>query len=71
MDVNDNIISKQSIRNAIEKHNHMEMMEEISGSKKMEKVKLYDFSKIQKYMSGKSVDLTRMCFKTRCEMTQI
>ena len=43
-------------------------MEEMNGSKKMGKVKHADFTQIQPYMTGKSVHLTRICFKTRCEM---
>ena len=44
------------------------MIEEVAKSKKMMKHKNDDFSQVQKYMLGKSVDNCRMAFRIRCEM---
>ena len=68
--VNTNISSKQMIKDAIFRHHYQEMKVEISKSKKMEKIKNEDFSKIQPYMMVKSIQQARMSFRIRCELVE-
>ena len=56
------------IKKAILHHHDRNVFEEVSKSKKMMNHKNDDFSKVQNYMKGKSVDNCRMAFRIRCEM---
>ena len=71
-DLNDNDfdITAGSIKEAVMEHQDIELKERIFKSTKMDKVKHNDFSKVQKYLTGKSIENTRMAFKIRCEMVE-
>ena len=71
-DLNDNDfdISVGSIKEAVMEHHDNELKEKIKSSEKMEKVKDDDFSQVQEYLKGKSIENTRMAFKIRCNMVQ-
>ena len=55
------------IKKAILQHHDRNVFEEVSKSKKMMNHKTDDFSKVQNYMKGKSVDNCLMAFRIRCE----
>ena len=61
-------IPASHIKKAILHHHDKNMMEEVAKSKKMMKHKNDDFSQVQKYMLGKSVDNCQMAFRIRCQM---
>ena len=71
-DLNDNDfdISVASIKEAVMDHHDSELKEKIKKSTKMENVKEDDFSKVQEYLKGKSIENARMAFKIRCEMVE-
>ena len=66
--LNNHDIPVSHIKKAITEHHDRNMIEEITKSKKMMKHKNDDFSQVQQYMLGKSVDNCRMAFRIRCEM---
>ena len=49
-------------------HHKDELMEGVEKSKQMLKQKDGNFTKVQEYMKGKSVEKTRIAFRIRCEM---
>jgi isopenicillin N synthase-like dioxygenase len=66
--LNHHDIPASHIKKDILFHHDKNMMEEVAKSKKMMKHKNDDFSQVQKYMLGNSVDNCRMAFRIRCEM---
>ena len=67
-DVNREVVSKSVIKEAIWKHQYADIKKELSTSKKLKDIKDDDFSEVQEYFKGKSVENTRMAFKVRCQM---
>ena len=67
-DLNNHDAPASHIKQAILHHHDKHMIEEIEKSKKMMKHKNENFSEVQKYMQGKSMDNCRMAFRIRCEL---
>ena len=67
-DLNSNVVTKEEIKYAIRNHHYIDMKEEISKSKKLSDIKNEDFTKVQSYFNGKSVESTRMAFRIRSHM---
>ena len=69
-DINNCEISALEIRKAVFDHHYGEIKTKISSSKKMMSHKDEDFTEVQDYMKGKSVENVRVAFRIRCEMVQ-
>ena len=69
-DINDDDIPPQAIKKAIFDHHYLELKAKVAKSKKMLQHKDDDFTEVQEYMKGKSIENCRMSFKIRCEMVQ-
>ena len=67
-DLNSNVVSKEEIKDAIWNHHYLDIKEELSKSKKLCDIKDEDFTKVQSYFDGKSVESTRMAFQVRSHM---
>ena len=67
-DVNEVVVSKEEIKDAIWNHHQSDIQMELNNSKKLNDVKDEDFSKVQAYFENKSVENTRMAFKVRSKM---
>ena len=67
-DLNSNVVTKEEIKDAIRNHHYIDMKEELSKSKKLSDIKNEDFTKVQSYFNGKSVESTRMAFRIRSHM---
>ena len=69
-DVNYEVVNKSVITEAIQRHHYADIKKELGTSKKLKDIKDEDFSKVQEYFKGKSVENTRMAFKVRCHMVK-
>jgi hypothetical protein len=69
-DLNVNEMTANHIKTAVIDHHDRNMMEEIAKSKKMMMHKNNDFSQVQNYLKGKSLDNCRMAFRIRCELVK-
>ena len=67
-DVNHVNLPKQTIISAIERNHYEDLKSELEHSKKLKDIKDEDFSSVQEYFKGKSVENTRMAFKIRSKM---
>ena len=57
-DVNREAVNKSVIKEAIWKHHYADIKKELSTSKKLKDIKDDDFSEVQEYFNGKSVEIT-------------
>ena len=69
-DLNENILTVVHIKRAVYDHHDRHMVEDIGQCKKMQSHKNDNFSKVQDYMKGKSVESCRMSFRIRCELVK-
>jgi hypothetical protein len=67
-DLNENNLSKSTIKKAIADHHYKDVMEELKKSNKLEHVKHEEFHEVQEYFHEKSVEKGRMAFKIRSHM---
>ena len=67
-DINNTEVTKEEIKDAIKNHHYKDMKAELDKSKKLSDIKHEDFSKVQTYFSGKSVENTRMAFRVRSHL---
>ena len=69
-DVNDVVMSKTEIKNAIWEHHQLDIKKELSQSKKLGDIKDEDFATVQDYFNDKSIANTRMAFKICSQMVE-
>ena len=69
-DVNEQIVSKREVQEAIFNHHYSEMKQEINKMKKLEPIKNEDFTEVQNYFLDKSIENGRMSFKIRSQMLE-
>ena len=69
-DLNENMITKSLIKEAINAHHYGDMKKELEKSSKLEGVKNEDLREVQKYFQNKSVENGRLAFKIRSHMVQ-
>ena len=67
-DVNEVVVSKQEIKEAIYKHHYSDMTDIVQKQTKLENIKNDDFHEVQNYFKDKSVERARMAFKIRSQM---
>ena len=67
-DLNSSEVTKEEIKEAIKHHHYKDMKAELDKSKKLSDIKHEDFSKVQNYFNGKSVEDTRMAFRVRSQL---
>ena len=68
--MNDCEISAREIKQDVLDHHYGAITSKISSSKKMMSHKDEDFTDVQAYMKGKSVENICVAFRIRCEMVQ-
>ena len=67
-DVNNESVSKVTIKEAIFNHHYAAMKKEMDGMTKMEPIKDDDFREKQQYFNSKSIENGRMAFRIRSQM---
>ena len=66
--MNDVIVSKNVVKNAIFEHHYNDMVNTVKEKSKLDDIKEYEFKEVQPYFNEKSVDTARMAFKVRTHM---
>jgi hypothetical protein len=69
-DLNENTLTAGQIKTAVYDHHDRKLVEDVGKCKKMMEHKNDNFSKVQDYMTGKSVDSCRLAFRIRCELVK-
>ena len=69
-DVNHEFVLKSKIKEAVFNHHYKEMKEQIDQMKKLEQIKMDNFTEIQNYFLGKSIENGRVSFKIRSQMLE-
>jgi hypothetical protein len=67
-DVNNMMVSKHEVKNAIFDHHYNDMVNIVNTKTKLDDIKGEDFREVQSYFNDKSVENTRMAFKVRTQM---
>ena len=67
-DVNNVVVSKKEIKEAVLKHHYSDMVNIVQHQTKLEEIKDDDFHEVQDYFQDKSVKRARMAFKIRSHM---
>ena len=69
-DLNENNLSKGTIKKAIADHHYKDVKQELDKSIKLENIKHEEFHEVQEYFHEKSVEKSKMAFKVRSHMVQ-
>jgi hypothetical protein len=67
-DVNNEVVTKAAVKDAIFNHHYAAMTEEIVNMTKLEPIKNDDFRETQEYFKNKSIENGRMSFRIRTQM---
>ena len=67
-DVNNELVSKSVVKEAIFNHHQAAMKKEMDGMSKLEPIKNDDFREKQEYFNNKSIENGRMSFRIRTQM---
>ena len=69
-DVNENIVAKEKINEAVFYQHYKDLKENMNQYTKLEAIKHQNFSEMQPYMKDKSIDRGRTKFRLRTEMLE-
>jgi hypothetical protein len=69
-DVNDNLVPKSVVKEAIFEHHYSDIKEEVSKMKKLDPIKDQDFGEVQNYFMDKSIENAGMSFKIRSQILE-